>query len=236
MGEIKPALERAGFFVAQTSFGHFSLLQFLSPFQRSRDHAINRVIADIRLARNVFVTTTGAQPERMSVISHSFGTYVMLKILLEVPDLAEWYRVIFCGSVLREDAPLQRIYHRFRLPLLNEIGSRDYLPALAESAGWDYGSVGSTGFNRPIVETRWHKGFRHSDFFTDAFCTEFWVPFLRGEAPKPADKPSSMPIWIRLIAILPLQWLPVALVICVISGAIVMLSSLLAGGMSPRVG
>jgi hypothetical protein len=142
----------------------------------------------------------------MSVISHSFGTYVVGKILTDVPDL-QWDRVIFCGSVVREDFPLQRVTRSFRHPLLNDVGTRDFWPALAESAGWGYGSVGSTGFNRPPVDTRWHTGFRHSDFLTAQFCTKFWVDFLKGDKPKPGDKSSAMPLWVRLLAAFPLRWI-----------------------------
>jgi serine aminopeptidase S33 family len=211
MSEIKPALENAGFAVGQTSFGRFSVLRFLLPLRGTRQKAIDRVVTDIRTARETHKIATGGYPDKMSVISHSFGTYVISKILLDVPDL-EWERIVFCGSVVREDFPLHQVLKRFRHPLLNEVGSRDFLPALAESAGWGYGSVGSTGFNRPPVETRWHRSFRHSDFLTDKFCLEYWVPFLRGEKPKPADKALAMPLWIRIITLLPLRWIILALV------------------------
>jgi hypothetical protein len=212
MSEVKPALESAGFVVGQTSFGRFSVLRFLLPLLGTRQKAINRVVTDIRTARETCKIETGRYPDKMSVISHSFGTYVISKILLEVPDL-EWERIVFCGSVVREDFPLQQVLKRFRHPLLNEVGSKDFLPALAESAGWGYGSVGSTGFNRPPVETRWHRSFRHSDFLTEKFCLEYWVPFLRGEKPKPADKALAMPRWIRIITWLPLRWIILGLLL-----------------------
>jgi hypothetical protein len=43
MGEVKPALEAAGFAVAPTSFGKFSVLRFLMPFASLREKAIRRV-------------------------------------------------------------------------------------------------------------------------------------------------------------------------------------------------
>jgi pimeloyl-ACP methyl ester carboxylesterase len=210
MGEIKPALEKGGFLVAPTSYGRYGILRFLSPFRNSRKKAIERVVADIRTARRARKLATGSEPTHMSVISHSFGTYVVSKILTDYPEF-HWQRVIFCGSVVREDFPFDQVLERFGHPLLNEIGTRDFLPALAESAGWGYGSVGSTGFNRPPVETRWHNGFRHSVFLTEAFCDKFWTPFLQGEKPKRADKAAEMPAWIRAITWFPLRLLPVAL-------------------------
>ncbi len=93
-------------------------------------------------------------------------------------------RVIFCGSVVRNDFPFDTAEKQFVEPLLNEVGTSDFLPALAASAGWGYGSVGSNGLNHPLVETRWHHGFTHSKFLTEPFCNEFWVPFLLGDKPR----------------------------------------------------
>jgi hypothetical protein len=210
MGEIKPALERAGFYVAPTSYGKFGLPRFLAPFPWLRSLAIARVVTDIRTARRSYRIAYGADPKYMSVISHSFGTYVVSKIIAECPEF-QWERIVLCGSVVRDDFRFDQVLERFRPPLLNEVGTRDYWPALAESAGWGYGSVGSTGFNRPPVETRWHTGFRHSDFLTERFCNEFWVPFLRGGKIRPADKPTELPLFIRAIAWLPLRYVILAM-------------------------
>jgi pimeloyl-ACP methyl ester carboxylesterase len=220
MYEIKPALERAGFSVAATSYGKFGVPRFLLPFRRLRNKAINDVVRDIRTAIELHNKRYGTTPKKMSVISHSFGTYLISRILVDCPEFS-WDRIIFCGSVVRDDFSFPKdLLYRFNDPLLNEVGTRDYLPALAESVGWGYGSVGSTGFNRPPVETRWHHGFGHSDFLTERFCNSFWVPFLRGAKPIPADKPANMPLWIRGIIMLPLRWiLPIVVTIVALSAA-----------------
>jgi pimeloyl-ACP methyl ester carboxylesterase len=212
MGNIGPALEDAGFAVGATSFGRFSVLRFLAPVPWYRQRAIARVEYDIKLSIDLYKRKVGKQPEKLSVISHSFGTYVVAAILARNPDL-HWYRVIFCGSVLREDFDLGSIMHRFEDPLLNEVGINDYWPILAESAGWGYGSVGSNQFNRPGVFTRWHNSYRHSDFLTKEFCRKFWVPFLKGDNPRREADPTKMPLWIRTIASLPLRWMILAIAI-----------------------
>jgi pimeloyl-ACP methyl ester carboxylesterase len=217
MSEVKPALEAAGFEVAQTSFGPFSVLKFLSPSKRFREFAIERVVTDVRLAREAYLHEYGYEPSRMSVIAHSFGTWVISEIFSRYQDF-KWNRVVFCGSVIREDFPLQDVTKQFGRPLLNEIGTKDWYPAIAESLGWGYGSVGSTGFNRPPVETRWHEGYKHSDFLTAKFCKEFWVPFLNGEKPAPAGRASHMPMWVRIVTAVPLRWVLVSL--CVLSAAL----------------
>ncbi|WP_108515590.1 TIR domain-containing protein [Bradyrhizobium algeriense] len=210
MGNVGPALEDAGFAVGATSFGRFSLFRFLAPLPWYRHRAIARVEYDVKLAIDLYRRKVGKHPEKLSVISHSFGTYVVAAIVARNPDM-KWYRVIFCGSVLREDFDLGSIMHRFEDPLLNEVGINDYWPVLAESAGWGYGSVGSTQFNRPGVFTRWHERSRHSAFLTKEFCRRFWVPFLRGESPRPEAEPAKMPPLIRIIALLPLRWLILAI-------------------------
>ncbi|TPM30834.1 alpha/beta hydrolase [Mesorhizobium sp. B2-3-4] len=198
MDEIKPALEDAGFLVAVTGYGVYGVLRFLMPFDGLRLKAINLITAEINAELHKY------RPKNFSVISHSFGTYIVSRILAEHPEL-DFSRIIFCGSVVRNDYPLFQYLDRFSPPLINEIGTRDYWPAFAESAGWDYGSVGDTGFMQPAVESRWHSGFGHSDFLKRSFAEEFWIPFLKGEPPKRGDPPTPLPLSIRLLTQLPLK-------------------------------
>jgi pimeloyl-ACP methyl ester carboxylesterase len=216
MDEVKPALEEAGFSVAPTSYGRFGLLRFLMPSVRLRRKAIERVVTDILTARRVTAQRTGREPASMSVIAHSFGTYVLMRIIADHFEM-RWNRIILCGSVVREDFPLQQYLERFEPPILNEIGTNDYWPAVAESVGWGYGSVGSTGFNRPPVVSRWHKDFTHSQFLTREFCTKEWVPFLRNGTIERADLPRDLPLPIRLLTSLPLRWFPPALTAMVVA-------------------
>lgn len=75
MDNITPALEKAGFKVAKTGYGVMSPIKFLLPFKRFQDYAINRVVEDIRTAIEVH------KPKHVSVIAHSFGTYVIAQII-----------------------------------------------------------------------------------------------------------------------------------------------------------
>jgi hypothetical protein len=119
----------------------------------------------------------------------------------------QWHRIIFCGSVVSDRFPFEQLLSRFTPPILNEIGTKDFWPALAEAVTWGYGSVGSHGFmGAPVIE-RWHRGLAHSDFFTSEFCEKFWIPFLHRGTVVPADKPEPLPSWIRFITRLPLKWL-----------------------------
>jgi hypothetical protein len=119
MPAMTETLESAGFLVAPTSFGGMSVSRFLLPFQRPRQQAIQRVLTNIRTAKEQ------CQPHKISVITHSFGTYVVARILQK--EAWPWHRIIFCGSVVREDFPLDEVRDRFTAPLLNEVGTRGHL-------------------------------------------------------------------------------------------------------------
>lgn len=202
---VRKSLEEAGFLAVPAGYGIYGVIRFLIPLAFLRRAAINRVSAKIRLARNYY------KPKLISVIAHSFGTYVVARIIAETFDI-ELNRVIFCGSVVKNDFPFQENHNRFKPPLYNEIGTRDYWPIVASAVTWGYGSVGADGFQSPVVNDRWHKDFRHSDFMTKEFCEKFYIPSLRGEAVA-GDDPSSFPFWVQLLSRLPVRWFLAALII-----------------------
>jgi hypothetical protein len=199
-GTVAPTLTKAGFTVSTIGYGRFGILRFLLPIAAFRRAAADRVSKKIRGAIEIH------KPRKLSVIAHSFGSYIVARIL-ETEFDRHWDRIIFCGSVIREDFPLEQYLTRFQPPILNEIGTRDIWPAIAAAVTWGYGSVGSHGFQSPAVSERWHSGFAHSDFLTPAFCTKFWVPFLREGTVVEADRPSALPRWVNILTTLPLRWI-----------------------------
>jgi hypothetical protein len=199
-GTVAPSLEKAGLTVSAIGYGRFGILRFLLPIGAFRRAAANRVSKKIRGAIEIH------KPRKVSVIAHSFGSYIVARIL-ETEFDRHWDRIIVCGSVVREDFPLEQYLARFQPPILNEIGTRDVWPAIAAAVTWGYGSVGSHGFQSPAVSERWHSGFAHSDFLTPAFCTKFWVPFLRDGTVVEADPPSALPRWVNILTTLPLRWI-----------------------------
>ena len=209
---IKRSLEDAGFIAAPAGYGIFGVIRFLMPFDRLRRGAIKRVSEKIRLARLYY------KPDSISVIAHSFGTYVVSRIIAETFDI-ELDRVIFCGSVVESEFPFQNNLLRFKAPLYNEIGTRDYWPLIAAAVTWGYGSVGSDGFQNPVVNDRWHKNFRHSDFLTKDFCETFYIPSLKGELVS-GDDAVPFPLWARVLARLPVRWfLAVLLLVASVLGS-----------------
>jgi pimeloyl-ACP methyl ester carboxylesterase len=206
LGVVGPTLKASGLIPAPAGYGVYGVLRFLLPFDWLRRRAIKTVETKIRLAIALHHRDVSG-PKKLSVVAHSFGTYVLARILAERFDIA-WDRIIFCGSVCPNDYPFENYYQRFAKPLLNDIGTKDVWPAFAESVTWGYGSVGAYGFQSPAVEDRWHKGLAHSDFLNGEFCNEFWIPFLTKGEIKPGDAPdpAGLPRTVRALTRFPLKW------------------------------
>jgi pimeloyl-ACP methyl ester carboxylesterase len=140
-------------------------------------------------------------------VGHSFGTYILSRILSEKPDM-QADRVLLCGSIV------SRTYRWDKLPnrpeaVLNEVGSRDIWPILANSLTWGYGSTGTFGFQTPGVRDRYHN-LAHSDYFKPGFAEDYWVPWIREgmrkSTPYETDERPPTPFYKNLFEIVPLKW------------------------------
>ncbi len=169
---VRGELEKNGFTVVPVRYGYLGLSEFLFPIARLRNRSVQRVLTQVRDARMRY------EKSALSFIAHSFGTFVVLKILEDNPDIRA-HRIIFCGSVVAEDFRFDRIAASFTPDLLNECGTRDYWPVMAASVTWGYGAAGAFGLAGARVRDRWHNRKGHSAFLTADFCRKNWVPFLR---------------------------------------------------------
>ncbi len=203
MGVIRSTLTASGFAVEPTNYGRFDLLRFLLPGKYFRRQAIDRVWIDIQRAMQLHPDLP------VSFIAHSFGTLIVAN-LLQREFLLKANRVIFCGSVVHYRFPFEQMDSRFKAPVLNEVGTRDVWPIMAESITWGYGSAGAYGFNRAGVDDRRHNGLAHSDFLNANFCKEFWVPYLCNGIRTPSNgdtNPEGVPWWLELISFFRVKYL-----------------------------
>src|SRR5262245_21778604 len=69
--QIRAKLRQSGFIAEPTNYGRFNLLQFLMPIPFFRRKAIDEVWEQIRIVKQ---RHPGA---RLSIIAHSFGTYIV---------------------------------------------------------------------------------------------------------------------------------------------------------------
>ena len=142
-----------------------------------------------------------------SIIAHSFGTFVVARILRDNTDL-ELNRIIFCGSVVSHKFRFEDYRHRFNPDLINEVGTRDYWPVIAKVVTFGYGWAGTYGFRRPAVRDRWHNGKAHSDFLNQEFCQTYWIPYLSsGKIVEDDQEPEPPPWWLWAISTFQIKYL-----------------------------
>jgi alpha-beta hydrolase superfamily lysophospholipase len=124
--EVAAPLRKAGLAVEPTNYGRMNLIEFLLPIAYFRQKAIEDVWIQIQHA---IKRHPGA---KVSIIAHSFGTYIVAMLLQRQFNL-QLGRVIFCGSVVRSKFPFEQIDARYEGAIVNEVGTADPWPALAES-------------------------------------------------------------------------------------------------------
>jgi hypothetical protein len=127
------------------------------------------------------------------------------------------HRIVFCGSVVSYRFRFQDYQGRFEGSILNEVGTRDIWPAIAQSVTWGYGSAGTYGFRRPLVHDRWHNGAGHGYFLRPDFCEKFWIPYLRSGTIVDADhNPESPRLWVRLVSVFKIKYVLLIAIACLI--------------------
>lgn len=145
---------------------------------------------------------------RLIVVAHSFGTYVISRLLLS-DERVHLDRLLLCGSVIPlkykwRDAA-QRVSSR---SIVNDVGTKDYWPAIASCVAIGYGSSGVLGFGDPHVRDRFHCC-GHGGFFDDEHVADFWVPFVVHGRIVPSPFTSERPpvnVPLRVLSWLPTAW------------------------------
>ena len=142
----------------------------------------------------------------ISLIAHSFGTYIVSKILRS----SSGYRlnkIIFCGSI--GDAKfgwgqIQELPERSRF--INEVGFRDTWPVLAKSSSWGYGTSGSFGFKQAKITDLYHD-LDHSGFFDREWITKFWFPFIHeDQSIQSGFSRGNPPYWMHLLTVVHIKY------------------------------
>jgi hypothetical protein len=182
----------------------FDVIRFLTPLSLFRDRPVRRIARLLRdeLSRN---------PASLSIIAHSFGTFVVAKLLEQETDI-RFHRLVLCGSIIPDSFDWERYGHRLDSDkdgdwqVVNDCGMRDVWPVLAKSVTWGYGSSGRFGFGHPRVKDRFFDT-THSGFFSSDFVAKYWVPYLsRGEIlPGSLDRPTN-PWWVSVLTVFKVRY------------------------------
>ncbi|WP_145215453.1 hypothetical protein [Planctomycetes bacterium TBK1r] len=189
---VSEHLVEAGTVVEQIRYGKYLASRFLCPIDLS-GAAVQRVLKELQSLRHEYPNA------RMSLIAHSFGTYVTLKVLEKDKNIELW-KIVFCGSVANDRHDWSELKRRVgdgdratKQFILNDCGTGDVWPVIGAAFGWHYGMAGATGFSEGFVTNRFHKakgGVRggHGLYFDPDFVREHWRPFLiNDEAPAIGD-------------------------------------------------
>lgn len=157
-------------------YGFFDVFSFLLPIPWIRNRLINKVASDL----TILCKTKSIK--HLSVIAHSFGTFLVAYALLRTPNL-KIKRLILCGSVIPNDFKWQELRDQLdvidpvnfpQVIAINDCGWRDVWPVFAHTITFGYGSSGRYGFESPLVTNRKHN-LKHSEFFNTGFVENFWV-------------------------------------------------------------
>lgn len=173
--------------VVPIGYGYQDVVRFLGPWRKP---AIAQVEHELRDLRRLHSDCD------LVVMAHSFGTYIVSKILHQSPDI-RIKRLLLCGSIIPVSFRWDQLSHEFTdKNCVNEVGTRDFWPVFARVASFGYGGSGSFGFKTARVWDRFFD-YGHSDFFTDEHLDKYWRPFiLTGQVVEsPWDVKRPTPPW-----------------------------------------
>jgi serine/threonine-protein kinase len=123
-----------------------------------------------------------------SVIAHSFGTYLVSRMLITHPEI-RLNRVVLCGSIIERDYNWERLFAAEQVrKVRNELAGLDPVVALFRYRIMRFliphtGASGIDKFIRTIEGLEEHpfEQFSHSSHFVaEIHCRSHWVPFVRG--------------------------------------------------------
>ncbi|MBA6254740.1 MULTISPECIES: hypothetical protein [unclassified Colwellia] len=129
----------------------------------------------------------------ISLIGHSFGTYLIAKSLNNISQSSTPYfdRIILCGSVLKASYDWDEIIRRHNIKsILNDCALNDGPLVMSQAVAVGLGMAGRVGFKRKhgqLIENRFFTG-GHSDFFNPQVFGH-WERFIKkGDVVKVNEK------------------------------------------------
>ncbi len=199
-----------------TGYGIYDVLRFLIPTDLFKKAVIDEV------EETIVQTLNEPSQREVSVVAHSFGTYIVTRILCRNRNI-QLKRLILCGSVVSRSYPWDKVRDRLTVldesqyptqRVINDCGWRDIWPIFAQTATFGYGSSGRLGFNKGnIVVNRFHD-MGHSGFFDADFVEEYWCSLLTNNevVPNDEERPAMSYVLSLLVAFKMIVVIPVAIV------------------------
>lgn len=154
-------------------------LQLAGPFRKG---PVNKIVRDIRRLKS-------EEPlAKISVIAHSFGTYVVSRILEDHPDI-KFEKIVLSGCLIKRSYPWDRNAQNMqKSSIINDVGVRDIWPLIASCSTWGYGSTGRVGFKSATVTDRYFN-YSHSEFFENdgLHIRKYWRPLFEFDEIVPSE-------------------------------------------------
>ena len=203
--------------VRQITYGFLDSIRFLLPIPFLRRRPILRIL-------NLMLYEITADPNvKLSVIAHSFGAYIIGTILMANPAI-RIHRLLLCGSILPNTFEWDKIRDSQlsvsrdgNWSVINDCGTRDIWPVLAQFVTFGYGSSGRFGFGHPRVKDRYFN-IKHSGYFEEENVVAYWTPFItKGEIVPGVYHRYQTPWWLSLLTVVKLPYIVVVVVVVILT-------------------
>lgn len=175
---ITPYLAKHGLVPFHIDYGWFGLLRFLFPWTRNRQ--VQKVREEmIKLADKLRSPDHGVP--RVSIIAHSFGTYIAMKVLENENGNLKYDRVVLTGSIVRRDFDWPAVLSepkRWVMAVRNERALKDCVVTLAGYISTQAGASGREEFEKKsaLLLDHYVVG-HHSEVHTETKF-EQWARFI----------------------------------------------------------
>ena len=162
----------AGGIPVALDFGYFGAMKLLS--SSARDDRVKWLRDEVGRIRSRFPDAP------MSIVAHSFGSYITAALLESHPSVC-FDTVIFSGSIVRNDFPWTHMLDSYRVGFMaNYIGRNDPWPRVAKWFVGGAGDSGRVGFSaqHPALYQHASDLYEHSDYFSEPTFTQYWLATL----------------------------------------------------------
>ena len=171
--QLTPFLVKQGWLPYPLDYDWFGLPRLV--FNQARENKIKWLLSEYQRITQIEGTA------RPSVIAHSFGAYLVARMLYQYPDV-KFDKVILCGSIVRQDFDWQRLFARDQVNIArNDYGLWDNWTSLASFVINDAGPSGKVGFSDQsdrLYDIKFDEH-THDDYFHHTHYEKYWIPFLR---------------------------------------------------------
>lgn len=173
-GRLQSLFTEHGFVAKAIGYGVFDAFRFLLGFRRRPTATVKQQIVNA-------ISDDENSDAEVTIIAHSFGTYIVARILDDDPSI-KITRLVMCGAIVRQTFRWDKVARlnvqkpATRVQIINENSTRDIWPIMARHATYGFGDCGATGCENKIdVQNRLHD-IPHSAYLTLPFATQYWIP------------------------------------------------------------